>query len=104
VERGLLRQDGAVDAVCICSALDVQGLALALGTGVPAEGAEAGAEVEAAAAVPFVAAVADDTAAEAVTALGWRAGLVVAAGSPASEAEALVEGLEAHFGGGKLLF
>ena len=41
---------------------------------------------------------------EATRALGWSAGLVVKAGSPTSEAEALVEGLEVHFGAGKLLF
>ena len=87
---------GAVDAVCLCSALDAQGLALVLG-----------AETEAAAEAappPFVAAVADEAAEEATRALGWSAGLVVKAGSPTSEAEALVEGLEVHFGAGKLLF
>ena len=86
---------GAVDAVCLCSALDAQGLALVLG-----------AEAQAAPPPPppFVAAVADEAAEEAARALGWRAGLVVKAGSPQGEAEALVEGLEAHFGAGKLLF
>jgi len=84
--------------VCICSALDAQGLALALS-------AEAEAEAEAGAApTPFVAAVADEAAEEAARALGWEAGLVVKAGSPEGEAEALVEGLEAHFSAGKLLF
>ena len=86
---------GAVDAVCLCSALDAQGLALVLG---------AEAQAAAAAPPPFVAAVADEAAEEAARALGWRAGLVVKAGSPQGEAEALVEGLEAHFGAGKLLF
>ena len=95
LERDLLRGEaGAVDAVCLCSALDAQGLALVLG-----------AEAEAAAvAPPFVAAVADEAAEEAARALGWRAGLVVKAGSPEGEAGALVEGLEAHFGAGKLLW
>ena len=84
--------------MCICSALDAQGLALVLS-------AEAEAEAEAAAApTPFVAAVADEAAEEAARALGWEAGLVVKAGSPEGEAEALVEGLEAHFSAGKLLF
>ena len=84
--------------MCICSALDAQGLALA-------PSAEAEAEAEAAAApTPFVAAVADEAAEEAARALGWEAGLVVKAGSPEGEAEALVEGLEAHFSAGKLLF
>ena len=84
--------------MCICSALDAQGLALALS-------AEAEAEAEAGAApTPFVAAVADEAAEEAARALGWEAGLVVKAGSPEGEAEALVEGLEAHFSAGKLLF
>ena len=95
VERNLLLHEaGTVDAVCLCSALDAQGLALVLG-----------AEAEAAAAPPpFVASVTDEAAEEAARTLVWRAGLVVAAGSPASEAEALVEGLEVHFGAGKLLF
>ena len=84
--------------MCICSALDAQGLALVLS-------AEAEAEAEAGAApTPFVAAVADEAAEEAARALGWEAGLVVKAGSPEGEAEALVEGLEAHFSAGKLLF
>ena len=84
--------------MCICSALDAQGLALALS-------AEAEAEAEAGAApTPFVAAVADEAAEEAARALGWEAGLVVKAGSPEGEAEALVEGLEAHFSAGRLLF
>ena len=86
--------------MCICSALDAQGLALVLS----AE-AEAEAEAEAGAApTPFVATVADEAAEEAARALGWEAGLVVKAGSPEGEAEALVEGLEAHFSAGKLLF
>ena len=51
-----------------------------------------------------MAAVADEAAEEAARALGWEAGLVVKAGSPEGEAEALVEGLEAHFSAGKLLF
>jgi len=46
----------------------------------------------------------DEAAEEAARALGWEAGLVVKAGSPEGEAEALVEGLEAHFSAGKLLF
>ena len=84
--------------MCICSALDAQGLALVLS-------AEAEAEAEAGAApTPFVAAVADEAAEEAARALGWEGGLVVKAGSPEGEAEALVEGLEAHFSAGKLLF
>ena len=84
--------------MCICSALDAQGLALVLSAATEAE-AEAGA-----APTPFVAAVADEAAEEAARALGWEAGLVVKAGSPEGEAEALVEGLEAHFSAGKLLF
>ena len=60
--------------MCICSALDAQGLALVL---------SAEAEAEAGAApTPFVAAVADEAAEEAARALGWEAGLVVKAGSP----------------------
>ena len=82
--------------MCICSALDAQGLALVLSAETEAEAGAAPA--------PFVAAVADEAAEEAARALGWEAGLVVKAGSPEFEAEALVEGLEAHFGAGKLLF
>ena len=87
--------------MCICSALDAQGLALVLSAEAEAEDSEAEAG---AAPTPFVAAVADEAAEEAARALGWEAGLVVKAGSPEGEAEALVEGLEAHFSAGKLLF
>ena len=94
-----------MDAACLCSALDTQGLALALGAAPEAMvGADAEVTKEAEAAAPFVAAVANEAAEEAARALGWSAGLVVAAGNPESEAEALVDGLEAHFGAGKLLF
>ena len=99
-EQRLLRE-GAVDAVCLCSALHAQGLAHLLGAeeGADSAGALGGGDGGA----TFVAAVADDTEATALE-LGWSPGLVVTAGSPESQAVALVEGLESHFGAGRLLF
>ena len=52
---------------------------------------------------PFLAVVAAE-AEVAAQELGWEPGLVVKAGGTEQQADALVEGLEAHFGAGKLLW